>query len=147
MKELYQELILDHGLKPRHHQEISDATHSMDGDNPLCGDNLTVYLKVKDGMVLDASFTGHGCAISMAAASMMLEVCIGQPLTAVNRLYALYHQQLMGDPISQEDSAVLGKLAAFSGVSEYPMRVKCATLCWHTMDAALKGVSDTVCTE
>jgi nitrogen fixation NifU-like protein len=144
MNDLYQELILEHGRHPRHQGEMVGATHSMDGDNPLCGDQLTVFLNVKDDVIQDASFVGHGCAISMAATSMMMEFAIGKTLAEFETMYQAYHQQLMGQAA---DSEQLGKLAAFSGVAQYPMRVKCATLCWHTADAALKGLSDPVSTE
>ena len=147
MKDLYQDLILDHGRRPRHHTDMPEPTHCMDGDNPLCGDQLTVYLKVVDGTVQDASFQGHGCAISIAATSLMIESCLGKKLEDVESLYQLYHQQLTGSDLTEEQTEHLGKLAAFSGVAQYPMRVKCATLCWHTMDAALKGSSDSVSTE
>jgi nitrogen fixation NifU-like protein len=147
MNDLYQELILEHGRHPRHIGHLTDATHSMDGDNPLCGDQLTVFLKIENGVIKKASFTGHGCAISMAAASLMMEFSIGQSLNEFESMYRIYHRQLMGELIADADKKRLGKLEAFSGVSQYPMRVKCATLCWHTADAALKGLSDVVSTE
>lgn len=147
MNELYQELILDHGRRPRHQSEMKDATHAMDGDNPLCGDQLTVFLKVQDGVIKEASFTGHGCAISMAATSLMMEFAIGKTVREFESMYQVYHRQLTGEALSGDEQQALGKLAAFSGVAQYPMRVKCATLCWHTTDAALKGFNDVVSTE
>jgi nitrogen fixation protein NifU and related proteins len=147
MNDLYQDLILDHGRRPRHQGELVDATHSMDGDNPLCGDQLRVFLKVEDGEIAKASFTGHGCAISMAATSLMLEFALGKTLAEFGQVYRMYHQQLTGVDLPDNETEKLGKLAAFSGVAQYPMRVKCATLCWHTMDAALNGSADPVSTE
>ncbi len=145
MNNLYQDLILDHGRRPRHQGEMPDATHSMDGDNPLCGDQLTIFLKVENDTISKASFVGHGCAISMAATSMMLEFAIGKSLKEFEIMYQAYHQLLTGEEVVNKDK--LGKLEAFSGVAQYPMRVKCATLCWHTMDAALKGFTESVSTE
>lgn len=144
MHDLYQELILEHGRHPRHQGDMADPTHVMDGDNPLCGDQLRVFLKVKNSAIEDASFIGHGCAISMAATSMMLEFAIGKTTVEFEAMYQMYHRQLTGQSV---DVSKLGKLEAFAGVVQYPMRVKCATLCWHTADAALKGLNDPVSTE
>jgi nitrogen fixation NifU-like protein len=147
MRDLYQDLILDHGRHPRHQGKMLDATHAMEGDNPLCGDQLTVFLKVENDKIAEASFTGHGCAISMAATSLMLAFSRGKTLEQFQKIYQVYHRQLTGDSLTDAEKEKLGKLAAFSGVAQYPMRVKCATLCWHTMDSALKGLTESVSTE
>lgn len=147
MNELYQELILDHGRQPRHRGELADATHAMDGDNPLCGDQLTIFLKIADGKIEKASFVGEGCAISMASTSLMLEFSLGKTLAEFKQIYQVFHRQLTGESLTEEQQKSLGKLQAFSGVAQYPLRVKCATLCWHTADAALQGASGSVSTE
>ena len=147
MTDLYQDLILDHGRRPRYQGAMLSATHSMDGDNPLCGDQLTIFLKVESDKIVEASFTGHGCAISMAATSLMLEFAIGKTSAEFEAMYQVYHRQLTGEILLNTEKEKLGKLEAFSGVAQYPMRVKCATLCWHTLDAALKGFSESVSTE
>ena len=147
MNELYQDLILDHGRKPRHQGEMADATHVMDGDNPLCGDQLTIYLRVANDTIEKASFVGEGCAISMAATSLMMEFALGKRVDQFKRVYHTFHQQLTGEALTEEQQAELGKLQAFAGVAQYPLRVKCATLCWHTADAALHGACGSVSTE
>lgn len=144
MNDLYQDLILDHGRKPRHQGVLPNATHLMRGDNPLCGDKLVLYVEVEDDCVKKASFTGEGCAISMAATSLMVEACLGKTLAEVDVIYKSFHQMLTTNEESCADQSKLGKLQAFSGVAQYPMRVKCATLCWHTLDAALHGHDDVV---
>lgn len=149
LRELYQEVILDHGKRPRNFRELASANRKADGYNPLCGDKATIFLTVDGGVVKDASFVGNGCSISTASASMMTEAVKGKTLTEVDALFARFHDLLTGDPskASEERSAGLGKLAVFSGVCEFPVRVKCATLPWHTLRAALKGSQQPVSSE
>jgi nitrogen fixation NifU-like protein len=136
LRELYQEMILDHGRHPRNFRFPPDANRKADGHNPLCGDRLTVQLVFDGGIVKDVGFQGAGCAISTAAASTMTEVVMGKSVEEVEALFQDYHQLVTG---KGGDSDALGKLAVFSGVAEFPMRVKCATLCWHTLRAAISG--------
>jgi nitrogen fixation protein NifU and related proteins len=144
LRELYQEVIFDHNRHPRNFHAMPDASHSADGYNALCGDRLKVYLQVKDGVVTDASFEGHGCAISTASASLMTETVIGKPVAEVDALFKDLHNMLTGGPTEQRD---FGKLEVLAGVCEFPSRVKCATLAWHTMHNALVGADDTAETE
>ena len=137
--DLYQELILDHGRRPRNHRVLEGATAKAVGHNPLCGDQATVYVAVRDGVVTDVSFVGNGCAISQASTSLMTEAVKGKTLAEIEALYGRFHDLVMGTDIPADDDDSLGKLTAFSGVSEFPMRVKCATLAWHTLRAALAG--------
>ena len=148
LRELYQEVILDHTRQPRNFREIPGANRKADGFNPLCGDKATIFLKVEDGVVKDVSFVGKGCSISTASASMMTESIKGKGVAEVEALFERFHALLTGDP-SQPGASVadLGKLAAFSGVCEFPVRVKCATLPWHTLKAALHGQGQPVSTE
>jgi nitrogen fixation NifU-like protein len=141
LRDLYQEVILDHRRSPRNFRAPADATHSAEGYNPLCGDQLTVYLKVEgdNATIVDAAFQGQGCAISTAAASTMTEAVMGRTKTDVDALFGAYHGLVTGRHCALEAPMDLDKLAVFEGVSEFPMRVKCATLCWHTLQAALKG--------
>lgn len=146
--DLYQEVILDHNKRPRNRGRLDSPTHSADGDNPLCGDRLKLYLKVQDGRIVEARFEGMGCAISTASASLMTEVIVGRTVAEVEALFEEFHNMLTGDPsIAAQASPELGKLAVFSGVREYPVRVKCATLAWHTLEAALHNESAPVSTE
>ena len=145
--DLYQELILDHGRKPRNHRVIASPTAKADGHNPLCGDKATIYVAVKDGVVTDVSFVGNGCAISQASTSLMTEAVRGKTFAEIEELYGRFHDLVTGTPATEEEEERLGKLAAFSGVSEFPMRVKCATLAWHTLRAALSGQSAPATTE
>lgn len=144
LRELYQEVIFDHNRHPRNFHAMPDASHSADGYNALCGDRLKVYLQVKDGVVTDASFEGHGCAISTASASLMTETVIGKPVAEVDALFKDLHNMLTGEPTEERD---FGKLEVLAGVCEFPSRVKCATLAWHTMHNALAGAYDTAETE
>jgi len=137
LRELYQSVILDHNKRPRNFRQPEGANRSADGDNPLCGDKLTVYLAVKDGVVEDAGFIGSGCAISKASASLMTEAIKGKRVEEVEKLFAGFHQLVTAPPTAEVESAGLGKLAVFTGVREFPVRVKCATLAWHTMRSAL----------
>jgi nitrogen fixation protein NifU and related proteins len=145
LRELYQELILDHGRHPRNARFPDHSNRGAEGKNPLCGDQLTIRVLVEDGTVRDIGFEGSGCAISQAAASTMTEAVKGKRLEEIEALFAHYHEVVTGK--APPDDEQLGKLAAFSGVREFPMRVKCATLAWHTLHAALSGVGETVTTE
>jgi nitrogen fixation NifU-like protein len=149
LRELYQEVILDHSRKPRNHRELPGANRKADGFNPLCGDKATVYLTIEDGVVKDASFVGKGCSISTASASMMTESVKGKRLAEAEDLFRRFHDLITGAPARDRGEAdpALGKLAVFSGVCEFPVRVKCATLPWHTMKAALEGEGQPVSTE
>ena len=144
LRELYQELIFDHNRHPRNFHALDGASHSADGHNPLCGDQLTVYVRVNDGLVQDASFVGHGCAISTASASLMTEAIKGQPLAEVEALFNDIHAMLTD---AHPEGRDFGKLEVLSGVREFPARVKCATLAWHTLHNALAGDHGTAHTE
>jgi nitrogen fixation NifU-like protein len=147
MRELYQEVILDHTKKPRNHHKIDKVTHEADGVNPLCGDKVRLYLDVEEGVVKDVGFEGTGCAISTASASMLTEVIKGKTLAEVDTLFQGFHDLVTGKLTDTDPIPGLGKLAAFMGVSEFPVRVKCATLVWHTMKAALGKHAEAVSTE
>lgn len=144
LRELYQQLIIDHGRSPRNFGELASATHKKDGYNPLCGDKVTVFVSVKDGKVDDIKFIGCGCAISMASASMMTQALKGKNFKDIECLFDKFHSVVTGET---EDTAGLGKLEVLAGVKDYPSRVKCATLCWHTLMAALTGFDETISTE
>jgi nitrogen fixation NifU-like protein len=140
LRELYQEVILDHSKRPRNRRPLEGATHQALGHNPLCGDRATVYLLVEGGVVKDVSFEGSGCSISTASASMMTDALKGRTEAEVRELFAKFHDLVTSDPSRAAEAAPgLGKLAVFQGVHEFPMRVKCASLAWHTMKAALDG--------
>jgi nitrogen fixation protein NifU and related proteins len=147
LRELYQQVILDHHKKPRNFHKLERANKQADGYNPLCGDKVSVYLEVEDGIIRDAAFVGTGCAISTASASMMTESLKGKTVAEADVLFERFHKLVTGDIAVSADTSGLGKLAVFSGVREYPVRVKCASLAWHTMHAALEGSKDTVATE
>jgi nitrogen fixation NifU-like protein len=144
-RELYQEIILDHGRRPRNFRPLPDASHSAEGKNPLCGDHVIVRLRYEGGVVKDVAFQGSGCAISTAAASTMSEAVKGKTRAEVDALFREFHDLVTGKKAANVEE--LGKLAAFAGVSEFPMRVKCATLAWHTLEAALDGGATAVTTE
>ncbi len=146
LRELYQSVILDHNKRPRNFGELPGANRAADGHNPLCGDRLRVELRVEDGVVADVAFRGDGCAISRASASLMTEAVKGRPVAEAERLFGLFHGLVTGQPANASGDG-LGKLAVFSGVREFPIRVKCATLAWHTLRAALEGSGGTVKTE
>lgn len=143
LRELYQEMILDHQKNPRHHHALSQPTSQANGFNRLCGDRLTVYLKIKDQVIQDISFVGCGCAISQASASLMTEALHGLQVPEAQHVFEDFHAMLTHN----EAQPVAGKLSVLSGVRLFPARVKCATLAWHTMIAALKNESTTVVTE
>lgn len=145
LRELYQEIILDHGRHPRHFGQLESANREADGHNPLCGDKVRVYLKLSDdGVIDDVMFDGRGCAISIASASMMTELLMGKSLADGKKLMDAFLDMVKGDDASFEgvDEDDLDQLQAMSGVSEFPMRVKCATLAWHTFAAAADGDKD-----
>jgi nitrogen fixation NifU-like protein len=146
LRELYQQVILDHNKNPRNFREISNASSRVEGYNPLCGDHYTVFLQVDGDTIKDVSFIGNGCAISKASASVMSSTVKGKSKEDATRLFETFHKLVTGDT-SGLDAADLGRLNAFSGVSEFPARVKCATLAWHTLRTALEGQKDTVTTE
>jgi nitrogen fixation NifU-like protein len=145
LRELYQQVILDHNKNPRNFREIPGA-NKTEGYNPLCGDHYTIFLQVEGDTVKDVSFIGSGCAISKASASVMSATVKGKSRDEIAKLFDTFHALVTGDG-SSVDAAELGRLAAFSGVSEFPARVKCATLAWHTLNAALKGEGTSVTTE
>jgi nitrogen fixation NifU-like protein len=142
--DLYQETILDHSKRPRNHHSMDDANRKAEGYNPLCGDKLRLYLKVEGDVVQDASFEGSGCAISTASASLMTDSLKGKTRAEALKLMEKFHDLLTTDTPVQQD---LGKLVVFCGVRDYPARVKCATLAWHTLKSALNNAGDPVSTE
>jgi len=146
LRDLYQELILEHSRAPRNYRELKPADHQAEGYNPLCGDRFTVYLHMDGDVIRDISFQGSGCAISKASASMMTQMLKGKTRRDAEELFGRFHSVVTGQSASGSQ-ADLGKLAVFSGVSEFPTRVKCATLAWHTLQAALEGKQEAVSTE
>ena len=146
-EELYQQTILEHNRNPRNFRKLEGATHVAEGYNPLCGDHLWIYVKINaEGMIEDAAFEGSGCAISKASASMMTTSLKGKSITEAKVLFGEFHQLVKGELKPDLHPNHLGKLAVFSGIWEYPARVKCASLCWHTMHGALEKAK-TVSTE
>ena len=145
--ELYQEVILDHNSRPRNFRELEDANRKGDGFNPLCGDQVSVYLKVEEGRIADIGFQARGCAISKSSASMMTESIKGKSQTDIRAIFDDFHHMITGDSDTELDSELLGDLELLAGVSEFPTRIKCATLSWHTLQAALKGQEGRVQTE
>jgi nitrogen fixation protein NifU and related proteins len=135
LSDLYQEVILDHNRRPRNFHALEDASHTADGHNPLCGDRLRVYLKVEDGIVSDVSFEGGGCAISKASASMMTDAIKGRTVAEVDALFQRFHRMVTTPPDCPVED--MGKLSSLAGVREFPVRVKCASLAWHTLKAAM----------
>jgi nitrogen fixation NifU-like protein len=146
LRDLYQEVILEHSKQPRNYRELSDANQKAEGYNPLCGDHFTVYLKMDGEKIQDVSFQGSGCAISKASASMMTQSVKGKTLVEAETIFEQFHKLVTGAQHNGTEEE-LGKLAVFSGVSEFPVRVKCATLAWHTLHAALEGKQETISTE
>ncbi|MBT8377651.1 MAG: SUF system NifU family Fe-S cluster assembly protein [Ignavibacteria bacterium] len=147
LKELYQQVILDHNKSPRNFREIDNATQHAEGYNPLCGDRLDVYLIVEEGIVKDVSFKGDGCAISKASASVMTSLLKGKKIDEVEKMFESFHDLVTGKLGESPDLDELGKLAVFAGVQEFPVRVKCASLAWHTMMNALHNNDEKVTTE
>ena len=147
LSDLYQEVVLDHGKRPRNFGPLDGATHQAEGLNPLCGDHLHVYAKLEGGVVREAKFSGDGCAISKASASVMTGLVKGKSQAEVDALYDRFHALVTEGPGAAGDREALGKLAVFGGVHDYPTRVKCASLAWHTLRAALRGEGEPVSTE
>ena len=143
LSDLYQEVILDNYKSPKNFGDLEDATHAAHGDNPLCGDKVAIFVKLADGRIEDVRFKGSGCAISTASASLMTESVKGKSREEADAIYGKFHPMVTGEGNGED----LGKLEVFSGVSEFPVRVKCATLAWHTLRAALQGKKDVVSTE
>jgi nitrogen fixation NifU-like protein len=137
LSDLYQEVILDHNRRPRNFHALAGASHSAEGYNPLCGDRLTLYLKVNGHTIEDVSFEGAGCAISKASASMMTDALKGRSVAEANALFDRFHRMVTTPP--SEPVEDMGKLSSFAGVREFPVRVKCASLAWHTLKAALSN--------
>lgn len=147
LRELYQEVILDHSKHPKNFHKMDDATHTAEGYNPLCGDHFFIYLKIENGIIKDISFEGSGCAISKASASIMTSIVKGKTLEEAEQIFQSFHSFVTGKVDKNFDPQSLGKLAVFSGVSEFPIRVKCATLAWHTLINALEKKSEIATTE
>jgi len=146
LRDLYQEVILEHSKAPRNFHTLDQANQKAEGFNPLCGDHFTVYVTVDGDAIQDIGFQGSGCAISKASASMMTQVVKGKSKAEAKKLFDTFHK-LVTTGEANGDGSDLGKLAVFSGVSEFPVRVKCATLAWHTLQAALEGKQEKVSTE
>ena len=147
LRELYQQVILDHHRKPRNCRALPRPTGTAEGFNPLCGDRVTIYLDVVEDRVRDVSFQGQGCSISKASASMMTARLKGQPVAEAERTFDRFHRMLTESQSSRELTDALGKLSVFAGVREFPSRIKCAMLPWHTARAALAGKAELVSTE
>jgi nitrogen fixation protein NifU and related proteins len=147
LRDLYQEVILDHSKRPRNFGELAGANRRAEGYNPLCGDRETVFVRLENDVLKDVGFRGAGCAISTASASMMTDSVKGKTRAEAEALFERFHELITGGDGSANASPELGKLAVFSGVREFPVRVKCATLPWHTLKAALAGEETTVSTE
>ena len=148
IKDLYQEVIIDHNRSPRNFGKLEDATQVAEGYNPLCGDKLNLYLKTEDDVITDVSFDGSGCAISVASASLMTDSLKGMTTEEAKQLFQNFHNLIMEEQNPDNDEMQkLGKLAALAGVKEYPARVKCATLCWHTLHSAMQGDTCAATTE
>lgn len=147
LRELYQEVILDHNKSPRNFRKIEGADRTVEGFNPLCGDHYTIYLNMDGDVIRDVAFHGSGCAISKASASIMSVVLKGKTREEAERLFGTFHRLVRGEVHPDDSIESLGKLAAFAGVSEFPARVKCASLAWHALKAALESKDTVVSTE
>jgi nitrogen fixation NifU-like protein len=145
--DLYQEVILDHNRRPRNFHELPEANRTAEGYNPLCGDRLKIYLRVEDGVIRDIGFLGAGCAISKASASMMTEALKGKSEKEAEKIFEAFHRMVTDTAEGGFDPADLGKLAILEGVRQFPVRVKCASLAWHTLKAALAAKSELITTE
>ncbi len=146
LNDLYQEVILDHNKNPRNFREIANANFKADGNNPLCGDALRVYVEMEDDRVKDVAFKGSGCAISKASASMMTQTVKGKTKQEAEKMFDEFHRMVLGELDEETEENNLGRLKIFAGVREFPARVKCASLSWHTLHAALTG-EETISTE
>ncbi len=147
LKTLYQDIILDHNKSPRNFKKLENANRHAEGYNPLCGDHYNIYLRVENDIIQEVSFEGAGCAISKASASVMSSLLKGKTKAEAEELIHVFHKLVTGDADPMEELDRLGKLAAFAGVSEFPARVKCASLAWHTLRAALENKNDVISTE
>jgi nitrogen fixation NifU-like protein len=147
LRELYQTTILDHNKQPRNFRVPEGANRRADGHNPLCGDRVSVHVRLEGDVVADVGFQGNGCAISTASASLMTQAVKGRSVAESQKLFDAFHELVTSDPQREPDPSAVGKLAVLGGVREYPVRVKCATLAWHTLRAALAGAATTVKTE
>lgn len=147
LRELYQQVVLDHNRAPRNFRAIDGATHTAEGTNPLCGDQITLYLVVKNDVVEDVAFQGSGCAISQASASLMTQAVKGKTKAEAEELFRSFHAMATSGPNVEPDRTKLGKLAALGGVRQFPARVKCANLAWHTLHEALLGSGEPISTE
>jgi nitrogen fixation NifU-like protein len=146
LRDLYQQVIVDHNKHPRHRGKPAHHTHEAAGNNPLCGDRIAVYVQVEEGVIRDIGFEGAGCAISTASASLMTSAVVGKTVEEAERLFTAFHDMVVA-PDAPADPKTLGKLAAFAGVRGFPARVKCANLAWHTLHAALTARAEPVSTE
>lgn len=147
LRDLYQEVVFDHNRNPRNFRVMEDANRKIEGFNPLCGDRITLYLKIVGGVIEDVSFQGSGCAISTASASLMTEIVRGQTEAEAEHLFETFHRITTGAEGEEVNLDEIGKLAVLAGVRAYPARVKCATLAWHSLQAALRGEGECVSTE
>ena len=148
LRDLYQEIIVDHNRNPRNFRKMQGADRIVEGFNPLCGDRLNLYLKLEQDRITDLSFDGSGCAISVASASLMTDALKGKKVADAESVFNEFHNMVTDNkPHNEAEIDHLGKLAALLGVKDYPARVKCATLCWHTLHTALEGKNNTVTTE
>jgi nitrogen fixation NifU-like protein len=147
LRDLYQQVILDHNKSPRNFKKLETANKTAEGYNPLCGDKINIYLEVENDVIKDISFIGSGCAISKASASIMSTIIKGKTIDEAERLFRKFHDLITGKLNDSENIEDLGKLAVLAGVKEFPVRVKCASLAWHTMVTALKNENKTVTTE
>ena len=146
LRDLYQEVIFDHNKNPRNFRVMENADREVEGFNPLCGDRLTLFLKLEGDVITDASFQGSGCAISTASVSLMTEIIKGKTQVEAEELFKQFHEMATGKD-EEVNLEAIGKLAVLAGVREYPARVKCATLAWHTLDAAIKNQEKSISTE
>jgi nitrogen fixation NifU-like protein len=147
LRDLYQEVILDHNKNPRNYRKLENANYVVEGRNPLCGDHFIIYVIIEENIVKDIAFQGSGCAISKASASIMSTILKGKTKKEAENLFHLFQQLVKGEIDAQTHISELGKLAAFAGVAEFPIRVKCATLAWHAFHSALQGDQKEVSTE
>jgi len=146
--DLYKQVIIDHTKSPRNFGKLDPCSHDAEGFNPLCGDQLHVYLQINaDDIIEDIKFEGQGCSISTASASLMTQILKGKPLSEYERLFEAFHDMATADMADEPDEEALGKLAVLAGVKEFPSRIKCATLCWHTLKSAVEGSGEPAITE
>lgn len=147
IRELYQQVILDHNKSPRNFKKLENANHFAEGYNPLCGDHIDIFIYTEDNVIKDVSFQGSGCAISKSSASLMTTMVKGKTIAEAEEIFSKFQDLVTGKLNSKEKIEELGKLAIFQGVREFPARVKCASLAWHTLNSALKNESKTIVTE